>query len=359
MNSPKIDIRAAMALANQLGYQPAVAVPDAASAIRPGQIYALANDDSRFAETFFSEPLTTFAVGYKDPNDIEGALEFFSPKVIVPGRLFEWKKWSNAEEFYQETDDVRAIGADFKRVEYTGIDQTGKTLNKGLMMIIDLDQVPLQMPGWEQRFVAKLIRRLLRNDLYRSIAILAAAAANTAKNWNSSADPDSDVVQQGVVSADAQGFQFNRVGYGHTAWAQRFLSLRANNNAAKFATAGMTVAELAPILGVDQVYVSRERYQSTKAAKSQVVGNLVLMFTAMAGQDIEDPSNIKRFVSPPPNVMTNTGGADVQRPTGALDINVYMRQISAKKVELTVEHYSNIILTSSLGIEKFTTTSTS
>ena len=63
--------------------------------IKPGEIYALAND-SRFAEAFFSQPLTTFATGFKDPNDIGATLEFFAPQVAVPSRLFEWKKWSNA-----------------------------------------------------------------------------------------------------------------------------------------------------------------------------------------------------------------------------------------------------------------------
>ena len=106
------------------------------------------------------------------------------------------------------------------------------------------------------------------------------------------------------------------------------------------------------MLGVDQVYVSKERYASTKALKSQVVGNLVLMFTAMAGQDIEDPSNVKRFVSAPPNVFS--ADTSQSRPTGGLDLNVYMHQLSAKKVEISVEHYSNVILTSSLGIRKFT-----
>jgi hypothetical protein len=349
MKSQQINLREVVAIANRLGFAPTPVAGDDDSRCQLGQIYGLAND-SRFIETNFSEPLTTFAVGYQDPNNIEDALEFFAPKVIVPGRLFEWKKWSNAEEFYQEVDDQRAIGADFKRVEYTGIDQTAKTINKGLMMLIDLDQVPLQMPGWENRFVAKLVRRLLRNELYRAIAILVGATTPTTKKWDVNTDPDSDIVQAGVTSADSQGFQFNRVGYGHSAWAQRFLSLRGNANAAKFATAGMTPEQLAPVLGVDECYVVKERYQSTKSTKSQVVGAQVAMFTARPGQDVEDPSNIKRFVSPPPNVFTDAGGAEITRPQGALDLNVYMRQVSAKIVQISVEHYSNIILTSNLGI---------
>ncbi len=321
----------------------------------PGQVYRVAND-SRFAETYFSEPLTTYAVGYKDPNNLEAALEFFSPTTRVPGRLFEFKKWNNAEEFYSEVDDVRAIGADFKRVEYTGQDQTAKTQNKGLTMRVDLDNV-VQVPGWENLYVAKLIRRLLRNELRRSIGVLSAAAVNTAKTWNpgvnAAADPDQDVLAEESLAADVQGFAFNRVGYGHSSWVLRSQALRGNANAAKFATAGMTPEQLAALLAVDEIYVSRERFQSSATAKSQLVGNTVLMFTAMAGQDIEDPSNIKRFVSPPPNIQV--GGKPFDRPAGGLDINVYLQQISSKLVDITVEHYSLISLTSTLGIRSFTT----
>lgn len=319
--------------------------------LRPGEIYALAND-SRFTESHFSEPLTTFATGWKDPNKIEDTLEFFAPQTPVPGRLFEWKKAVNAEEFFSETDDVRAIGADFKRVEYTGSDVTDKTLNKGLTMRVDLDSVNTTVPGWENRFIAKMIRRLMRNDLRRAITLLSAAATNTAKTWDSSADPDSDIVAEMVTAGDAVGFAFNRVGFGHTAWQKRFTSLRTGSNAAKFGTSGFTPQQLADLLSVDEVYVSRERYQSSAAAKTQIVANLVLMFYAAAGLDTEDPSNIKRFVSPPPNVVT--GGSQFARPGGGLGVNVYQQQVSSKLVDLSVEHYSKIVMTSTLGVRQFT-----
>jgi hypothetical protein len=325
-------------------------------AVRPGQIHALSND-SRFTEAYFSEPLTTFATGYKDPNNIEATLEFFAPRLQVPGRLFEWKKWSNAEEFFTEVDDVRAIGGDFKRVEYTGIDQTGKTFNKGLMMRVDLDQVADRGPGWENRYVGKLMRRLMRNELRRALALLSAAAVNTGKVWNvastQTADPDNDIVAESVLSANQVGFSFNRIGYGHTAWSMRFGQLRGNANAAKFTTAGYTPEQLASLFNVDQVYVSKERYQSAAAAKAEVVGSLVLMFFAAADQDIEDPSNIKRFVSPPPNMGTDIKS---QRAPGGLDVNVYIHQISPKLVDIYVEHYSNMVMTSTLGVRQFTIT---
>jgi hypothetical protein len=327
-------------------------VYNAAQGAIPGQIYELGND-SRFSEAMFSEPLTTFATGFKDPNDIEATLEFFAPKVLVPGRLFEWKKWANSEEFYSESDDVRAIGGDFKRVEYTGSDQTGKTFNKGLMMEIDLDQV-VQQPGWENRYVAKLIRRLLRNELRRALTLVSAAATNTGKTWDVNADPDQDVISELVTAADASGIPINRIGYGHTAWSKRSLALRGNANASKFTTAGFNKEQLAGLLNVDEVLVSRERYQTAAATKSQIVGNLVLMFCAAAGQDIEDPSNIKRFVSPPPNLGVDADNKVMARPAGGLDLNVYLQQVSPKIVRIFVEHYSNLIMTSTLGIRQFT-----
>lgn len=321
--------------------------------IKPGAIYALAND-SRFVEGNFSEPLTRMAIGYRDPNNIEATLEFFAPKVTVSSQLFEWKKWSNAEEFYSESDDIRAIGSDFKRVEYTGQDQTGKTYNKGLMMRVDLDQVK-NVPNWQNDRVAKLIRRLQRNELRRAFGGLSAAATNTGKVWDvaGTADADGDVASLLTTTGDVLGFMPNRIGYGHSAWLYRFLSLRGNANAAKFSTAMMTPEQLAMTLGVDQVYVSKERYQTAAATKSQIVANKVLAFTATGGEDTEDPSNIKRFVSPPPNMINESG---FQRPAGALDVNVYIQQISPKLVDIYVEHYSNIIITSTLGIEQFTVT---
>lgn len=318
---------------------------------RPGEIYALAND-SRFTETNFSEPLTTFAIGWRDPNKIDETLEFFAPRTPVPSRLFEWKKAVNAEEFYSETDDLRAIGADFKRVEYTGSDVTDKTINKGLTMRVDLDNVNTKVAGWENRYVAKLLRRLYRNELRRAITLLSAAATNTGKTWDVNADPDADVVNEMVTAGDAVGFAFNRAGYGHTAWAKRFTSLRGNANPAKFGSATMTPQQLAEMLNVDAVYVSKERYQSSSSAKTQIVANLVLMFFAQAGLDTEDPSNIKRFVSAPPNVIS--GGNEFQRPSGGLDVNVYLQQVSAKLVDITVEHYSKTVMTSTLGVRQFT-----
>ena len=156
--------------------EPQLILPDRGSGYEAGQI--LFANDSRFMETYFSEPLTNYAVGWRDPNNIEATLNFIAPPVAV-GRRFEWKKAANAEEFLSEVvDDQRAIGSDFKRVEFTAADVTDKTINKGLTYIADLDNI--SGPNWQNDKVAKLLRRLYRNELRRGITAISAAATNTA-----------------------------------------------------------------------------------------------------------------------------------------------------------------------------------
>src|ERR1043166_1566424 len=55
----------------------------------PGQI--VLSNEARFKVAYYSEPLTNYLVGWKDPNNIEGTLDFLFPPVQVP-RRFEYKK---------------------------------------------------------------------------------------------------------------------------------------------------------------------------------------------------------------------------------------------------------------------------
>ena len=58
---------------------------------------------------------------------------------------------------------------------------------------------------------------------------------------------------------------------------------------------------------------------------------------APQGVGLDDPSNVKRFWTP-----TDSG-----------KVRVY-REVHAKYIDISVEHYSNIILTSSLGPQMLT-----
>lgn len=309
----------------------------AAGSLQHDQI-CLANE-TRFNQAYFNEPLTTYAVGWRDPNNIEQTLEFFAPAVPV-SRRFTYKEHNHAEEFLSDLDDVRAIGAEFKRVEYAGTETEAKTDNKGLTIRVDMDQVR-DMPNWRELYTGRLLRRLCRSELRRAISLLGAAAVNTAKTWDPTAgkDPDQDVIADLIAGATARGLRSNRLGYGDTAWSKRALACRAQNSAGGFASASLTPQQLAGLLGVDQILVSTERYQSTASAKAEILNNLVLMFYALSGAIAEDATNIKRFISPV------EGGGQVR---------VYEQQMTAKLIDLTIEHYSLIKITSTLGIRKFT-----
>lgn len=312
-------------------------------------------NDSRFLETYYSEPLTNYTVGFRDPNNIEASLQFAAPAVSV-ARRFEWKAATNAEEFLSElVDDQRAIGADFKAVKYTGTDVTDKTLNRGLTLIVDLDNVgggvgSGVIPAWQQNAVAKLTRRLYRNSYRRAIAAIAAAAVSNNYTWNAQpvnpaivpVNPDQDIRNDLLAQTNITGIRNNRVLFGDSAFEYRNTAYGAQNNPAGYMgynPAGAAAA-LASALGVDQVYISRERYQSGANAKTEILGANVYSFFAMDNVDTEDPSNIKRFVST----------FDAEQGGGLF--RVYVQQISSKLIAVTVEFYEKIVITYASGIRK-------
>ena len=353
-------LSAGMAAAVLAGAGPGIIVPQFANAAPPGSNWAadghdtgvgykagqiLFANDARFTESYYSEPVTNYLVGWRDPNDIEARLNFISPAVSVgTARRFEWKAAVNAEEFLSEiVDDQRAIGSDFKTVQYTGTDVVDKTYNKGLTYIADLDG--LVGTNWQNQKAAKLLRRLYRNEFRRGIAALSSAGTNQAYTWDTTAgkNPDQDLKTDLITATTATGIRPNRILYGDTAFNKRGLCYEAQVNMTAYASIGLLQPkDLAARLMVDEVQVSRERYQSAAAAKSEIVSNLIFAYYAQDGVDVEDATNLKRFVS---EFDTEQGGGRVR---------VYVQQISSKLVAITVEHYSKIVVTYSGGIRKWT-----
>lgn len=313
--------------------------PELAGAAQHGRFYAA--NDSLLAEAYFSEGLTNYAAGVSDLADLEREVEFFAPQVQVP-RRFDYREYTNKEAFYSNVDeDLRATGADFPQVTYTATEVSGKTINRGLTVAVDLDQVADQN-AWRERTVRSLMQRLLRNKLRRAITLLGAAATNTAKTWDTTAgkDPDQDVIGDLLTGSTALGAPLNRVGYGSTAWSKRGLAHRAQSTAGGFASASLTPEALAGLLGVDEVLRSTSVYSAGSATKAEVLANLVLMFHGVSNPDpMGDPSNIKGFWSP---------------CQGGERMRVYEQQVNSKLYLVTVEHYELLKITSTLGIRKFT-----
>ena len=306
-------------------------------------IYAA--NESRYIESTFSEPLTAFAVGYQDPGQLQELLDFISPPVVTT-RRFEYLKWTNAEEFQAETnnEDIRAIGADFKRVEYTSGKATGGVFNKGLTLRYDMDNAE-DIPNYDQIVTARLMRRLLRAEALRAYTALSGAAvATTPLIWNATAglDPDQNIADLVVSFGDSMGLNPTRVLYGLGAWQARRKAHRAQNTAGGFASSEDTIDEVATAVGVDEGFISRERYSTSSTAKSKIIPDSVIVFLANANQSPEDASNVKRFIA-------NTQGGTPFRTYSQVSAN-------GKFKSITVEHYSNILVTAPLGVQLATIT---
>jgi hypothetical protein len=311
--------------------------PDTGGEIVPGVIYAA--NESRFTSVNYSEPLTQYTVGWRDPENLDALLDSIAPSVPV-GRRFEFKKATNAEAFLSETDDVRAIGANFKRVEYTGESVNEKTLNKGLTIRLDKDDLLDEME--EERSVGRLMQRLSRNEVRRALGIIDAATTNANKTWSSSTNPDKDLRDALILGANASGIRPNVMLFAESAWDLRLDAYEAAANTSSYAgrAAAMTPQDLARKSMVDRIEIVKARYQSTTTAKGLVQTTLtVLLYLAIQGAGKDDPSNVKRFVTP-----------------AGTRYRVFRREAD-KWIDLSVEHYSNIVITSTLGIRKLTVSS--
>jgi len=299
----------------------------------PPQVVCAANE-ARFTAAHYSEPLTTFTVGWRDPENLGALLDFVAPPVPA-GRRFEFKRADNAQAFYSETDDVRSIGAPFKRVEYTGDSVLGKTLNKGLTIRVDHDEAIGD--DWQERYVQLLLQRLLRNEVRRAIGAITASATVTNVVWPANgtvANPDADVRTALVNAANSSGVWPNRVLFGEVAWSLRGNCYDAQDNSGARRAGGLTPDLLAMKLFLDGLRVAAVRYQTSPTAKTAAVGSNVYCFYAEPLPGKDEPANLKRFLTP-----TDSGGP----------FRVYLEE-HAKYTDISVEHYSTVIVTSQLGL---------
>lgn len=290
----------------------------------------VASNDSRFTAGNASVELTQFSQGLVDTANLEAELNVVAPAVMT-GRRFTWRKHDDAADFQTESDDVRAIGASFKQVKSTGTEEDARTLNKGLTVILDNDEM---IAGDEERWAGRLTRRLFRNELVRAYAGIIGSVAASALVWNGKSNPDGDAATQLLEGGTERGLASNVVVYGGAAWLYRFLAYSGAERTNGGAKATLTPEQLAMLLQVDTVLVSKAYKQSSSTAKAAVLGGYMLSFQAQQNASTDDPSNIKRFVSP-----VEGGGK----------LRVYVER-KDKTTAVTVEHYSKIVITSTKGI---------
>ncbi len=311
--------------------------------LKAGEI-RLANE-AAIANQFLSEALTQYSVGWTSPSGtLERTLDALCGAPISVPKRFSFKKADNAKAFaaVENDEDVRAIGADFKRVTLPGTTQDAHTVSKGLTMRVDRDELN-DDPEAEQKAVAYLRTVLLRGEIIRAFTGLSGAASGgnaISKTWGvgeSARDADADVLAHLQTLANDSGLLPNRIWFGSTAWNKRFTTLRAASNSSVAASALLTPEQFAGLAAVDSVHVCNERYQSASGKQTLLSNNLVLLFNAQGSGIKDDPSNIKRFV-------TKVAGSDW----------AVFREEHPAGVDVTVAHQSLIAITSSLGIGKIT-----
>lgn len=301
-----------------------------------------AANTSRFEAGNFNEPLTSLSIGWKDPEGLDALLERLFPQVLVPKR-FSFRKATNAEAFLSEVDDLRAIGAPFKQVGYTGTEAESRTFNRGLTVRIDHDEVD-DLEAEVTLTVGRLRQRLVRNALRRGFSLLDSAdVAGGNKEFDVDTNPDAHLRDMAVAVADVCGLYPNVFAIGEGAWHKRLTAYEGASRANEAGHASWTPAQLAQYLMADVVEVIKSRYQSSATAKGNITGatNRIYSYLAERGASKDDPSSVKRFVS---------------AGTKGVGFGVY-RKDADKWTDISMEHYENQVATG-LGVASIDATTT-
>jgi hypothetical protein len=171
-----------------------------------GQI-TVANSSMNYAGSF-AETVTGYLAGLPSDDETE-SLEAACPSIRT-NDFFRFPK-ADDEAYLTETDgsDIRARGASFKRVQYKGTQVADETQQKGLTMRVDHKDLAKDggviIPGWENMYAMELRKRLVRADKFRFIALLDAAANNTAVTFSAATNPDGLLRAQAKRTRTATG----------------------------------------------------------------------------------------------------------------------------------------------------------
>jgi hypothetical protein len=308
-----------------------------AGELAPGK-YSLANEE-RFISANYSDPLTQYATGWSDGENLTALLDWIAPKVPV-GRRFEYKQAINSESFLSEMDDIRAIQGAFKRVEYGGVTQLGKTDNRGLTYRLDRDEEGTGIMT-EELIVSRLMQRLKRNQYRRAVAALIASAVNTNVTWSTGTpSPDEDIRTAIAAAQLTSGVFANRAITDLVGWNRRKKGMNTQFTAGTLAGYLWTLNDVAADQGLDGLMLSKAVYQVDKTTKQSILNGKFILFNGQDTPSRDDPTTVKRFVT----------------PTGDGDFRVYRTESGPKFIDITVEYYDSIVNTSTVGAAILTIT---
>ena len=305
-----------------------------------GQV-VLAND-SILRTAIPIEELTLFAASYDSMvgNGLVKLRDFLAPTRPTPSRIFRLTTYNENEPW--ETVDYnkvkRGLLGDFAEVrQRTASKSDLQGFNRGLSVILDRDELK-DKPEWQQMHTKWLIDILNRASILETMAVYTASAIAAATTWDSASNPDLDIRTRILSLANTTGFYPQNVAYGDAAHLKRQNAYESELTAGSLARANaFSEEQIATALGVTNVLINAERYQNTSTAKQEIIGQNVLIFTALKDAGPMDPSNIVRHV-----FNGNLGGGEYA---------VYLTDLGVKKIALTVENYELIHTQHTTGIQ--------
>ncbi len=308
----------------------------------PAGTICLAND-SLLRQVEMIEELTAFAASYDSMtgNGLARLRDFLAPPRPSNSRIVRLTTYDENEPWqtvdYQRVK--RGMLADFAEVRQRTAGKTDFQINnRGLTVILDRDELK-DKPEWQQTHTKWLIDLLNRATVLEATSIYTTAAIADSTTWDSASNPDLEIRNRILTLANTTGFYPQCVAYGDSAHLKRQTAYESQLTAGSLARAGQfTEQEIATALAVPNVLINAERYQSSDTAKTEILGQNVLIFTAVKDAGPMDPSNIVRHVA-----SAAYGGGDYA---------VYVTDLGIKKVALTVENYELLHTQHTTGIMK-------
>lgn len=308
-----------------------------------GDIVAV-NAASAFASSL-AQDISGYLAGLPS-TDESNLLDLIAPPVMTAD-FFQLPKADDLAYLTEADDsDIRAVGANFKRIQFSGTTVTDGTVQKGLTQRVDHRTIPMingsRVSGWENNVAAGLKNRLIRAEKVRALSVIDAAANNTAVNWTTNphtANPDGDIRKAAERGRIATGLPSTNLMIGSTAQQTRQDAYEAGARTNNGNHGDYTPQQIANYAQCRTGFIETGIKQSKKGATKVVtLGNVVYTYNAEKSPMVQDPSNIKRCWSP-----TLNGGMWM----------VFVQE-SAAWTDITVFHQSKVIIPISVGIEKLT-----
>jgi hypothetical protein len=302
----------------------------------------LAND-SLLRQVEMIEELTAFAASYDSMvgNRLARLRDFLAPPRPSNSRIVRLTTYDENEPWQTVDFNLvkRGLLGDFAEVRQRVATKTDFQINnRGLTVILDRDELK-DKPEWQQLHTKWLIDLLNRATVLEAMNIYTAAAVLDSTTWDNASNPDLEIRTRLISTANTTGFYPQNVAYGDSAHLKRQTAYENQLTAGSISrSASYTEQDIARALGVSNVLINAERYQSSAAAKTEIIGQNVLIFTGVMDAGPMDPSNLVRHVA-----NSAYGGGDYA---------VYISDLGIKKIALTVENYEYLHVQHTTGIEK-------